>query len=253
LACTTNPLRADRREKGNCFRAPRSDARGPFSRREKEKNREEETATHRRFLAPRVGGRNRPLSLERVSTFDMGDAQCVGPIPPLSAEFLRGLMIGMTAPFTDRFETLPVRNRDPYAVRPAGGLDAEKARLGRGQKDHFVGRLRIPDWVLRGPLRGEDHGPVGRLAGKDHGSRAEPSVTVVRGERSGSSSSGEDPRGALRPGRPLIGRSCVPAELASIPLPNTLRPPDDEEQAEARTKPLGGSTFGAERPDGEAS
>jgi hypothetical protein len=54
----TNPLRADRREKGNCFRAPRSDARGPFSRREKEKNREEETTAHRPFLASRVGGRN---------------------------------------------------------------------------------------------------------------------------------------------------------------------------------------------------
>jgi len=58
MACMTNPLRADRREKGNCSRAPRSDARGPFSRREKEQNREAETATHRPFLASRVGGRN---------------------------------------------------------------------------------------------------------------------------------------------------------------------------------------------------
>jgi hypothetical protein len=58
LVCMTNPLRADRREKGNCFRAPRSDARGPFSRREKEKNREEETATHGPFVSSRVAGRN---------------------------------------------------------------------------------------------------------------------------------------------------------------------------------------------------
>src|SRR5580704_12079581 len=115
-------------------------------------------------------------SREPISSFDVGDPQCVGPIPSLPAEFLRDLMIGMTTPFADRLQTLPIGDRDADAVGPTRGLDAEEARLARRQGDHLVGRLPVTLRVLSRALGREDHSPVGWLAGKGHGSRAEPSA-----------------------------------------------------------------------------
>src|SRR6185369_11157265 len=97
-----------------------------------------------------------PSALHAVRPLDLRDAQLEVLVPGAAAHRLRLAVLGVSAPAGDVLLAVEVRDRDAEAAFVACALDAEEARLRRGQLDHAVGRGAVA-LVARRALRAEDH------------------------------------------------------------------------------------------------
>src|SRR5262245_23506672 len=107
---------------------------------------EDSSEIGRILAAPRRGWKFTALLASRFKIprpFHATDAQGKAAVPAGAALLLRGNVLGVLPPGTNRFQARPIRHRDALAVRIACTFDAEKSRLLTGQLQHSLSRLRI--------------------------------------------------------------------------------------------------------------
>src|SRR5437763_2218567 len=109
------------------------------------------------------------LFAELVLPLHLGDAHAVGAIPALAPEPLRAQVVGVGLPVARVGGGAEVADADAEPVGAARALDAEIARLGRGQALHLAGHGLVAGLIVGGADRGEDDGDIGRRGrGEQH-------------------------------------------------------------------------------------